>query len=940
LKRPAFTLVRTAALLALLIGGLVPFAGVAVASPGSVTRSQSGLVASDSMTTGNMASWTGGGTATNKNVFEDSQGLHVGVQSPSSGTWVNYYLDSQPANAQLFQAGLTIPYTSVADGVFNPGFYVESSSYTADIGCEAFADWSGYYWTVATTTDNGNTWTTLYQSTASSLPQTQGCSIVTNGNTFLKVYIGGVVVFSSSSMALQMSLPLHVVFQVDASSSTMRLATFANYFSTSGERVTMTNAPPGDTAQIVDAANNVLASSPVASNGTASMPVGKYAMPLNANLKVLDPSGNVVASTSSALQIFGGDSYAVAASTLHSTTTTLTPNPASTTPGGSVVFTATVADASGSGASSPSGSVTWSDGGAGGSFSSASCALSSASSTTSSCSASYTPPSAGATATITGAYAGDSTHSGSSGTSTLTVNKRATGSAVAPNPSSVTSGGSITYTATVSDTGPGTPSAPGGTVSWSDGGAGGSFASGGSCALAAAGASAGSCQMSYTAPASAGPVTITAAYPGDAIHGPSSGTSQLSVGSPQPHPTSTSVSPNPATTTTGGQSTLTVTVSDTSASTSSPTGGVTWSDGGAGGSFSPSTVCTLTSVSSSQSKCVVNYTASSTAGSVTITASYAGDSTHTTSSGTTSLSVGQRFHLSKEATGLVVHDPLNNVTMTQAQLQSTNRYWKYDGSARGENAPYSFSEDTQGFHIGVQALADGKYAGFFAVTPNIAAQVFHAVITGPAQTIPNDVYNTALYVQTWNGSIDYVSCGSMTLSSGTYWGVWSATGNSTMAKTSTQLYEDTTPNQPLTRSCTIVTDGKSFLSVYMDNVNVFQSNTLNLQMPSPFQGFIEVQSSYPGQMLSGTFTDFYASTTTALTVDNLPAGAASVRLVDQSGLVIASSPSSNGIATLDIARFHYPLSASIVVKDSSGNTMVASSVLSLTGGDRYGVVAG
>jgi len=887
-----------------------------------------------------MASWTVDGTATKYDLFEDAQGLHIGVQSPSSGTWVNHYAASTPANAQLFHATMTIPYTSVADGVFNPGFYVEGSDYAAIIGCQPYADWSGYYWTLQTSKDAGNTWTTLYISGTSTLPQTQDCTVVTNGSNFLEVYLGGTVIFSSTSMALNMPYPPHVFFQDDTSSGAMRYATFANFYETASDKVKVTNAPPGGTVQLVDSANNVLASAHVGPLGNGVMAVGMYTMPLSAYLKVLDSSATLIASSSSALQIYGGDSYAVANAPSHSTTTTLTPNPASTTAGGSVVFTATVADTSGSEASSPTGGIAWSDGGAGGSFVSASCTLSSASSTTSSCSVSYAPPSLTATATITGAYAGDSTHSGSSGASTLSVNLRSSSSTVAPNPSSVTVGSSITYTATVSDTSPGTPSVPGGAVSWGDGGAGGSFTNGGRCSLVSAGAGASSCQITYTPPATSGPETITGAYPGDATHGPSSGTSQLTVGSPSPHSTSTSVSPNPATTTTGGQVTFTATVSDTGASTTSPAGGVTWSDGGAGGSFSPSTVCTLTSVSSSQSKCIVAYTASSTAGSVTIKASFSGDSTHATSSGVSSLTVNQRFSLSKEGGGLVVRDPLNNVTMTQQQLQTTNRYWKYDGSARGEGAPYSFSEDTQGFHVGAQALTDGKYAGFFAVTPNISAQVFHANITGPGQTIPNDVFNTALYVQTWNGSIDYVSCGSMTLASGTYWGVWSATGNSTMAKTSTQLWEDTTPNQPLTRSCTIITDGKNYLSVYLDNTNVYQSASLNLQMPSPFQAFIEVQSSYPGQMLSGTFKDFYVSTITGLTVDNLPAGASSVQLVSPSAVVLMSSPASGGVAILDIGRFHFPLSASIVVKDSSGNTIVASSVLSLTGGDRYGVVAG
>jgi hypothetical protein len=302
----------------------------------------------------------------------------------------------------------------------------------------------------------------------------------------------------------------------------------------------------------------------------------------------------------------------------------------------------------------------------------------------------------------------------------------------------------------------------------------------------------------------------------------------------------------------------------------------------------------------------------------------------------------------KQTSGLIASDPLNNVDMTQQQLQSQNKYWTYNGSAWGEGAPFSFNENTSGhhagFHIGVQALTNGRYAGFFAVTPMTSGQVFHAVITEPIRTTPPTlqvVFNSALYVQTGNGSINYVSCGATTTNGGTMWGIWEATGNTTVAKTLKNLWTDPSPNQPLTRSCTIVTNGSNSLTVYLDNVNVFSSTTLNLQMPSPFQAFIEVQTSYAGQMFTGTFTDFYASTTPSLTVTNLPSSASSVQLVDSLGNVMVASVS-NGVAVFDLGGKTIPFSASIVVKDASGNTIVASdpsNPFRLVGGDTYAFVS-
>src|SRR5207248_220095 len=55
---------------------------------------------------------------------------------------------------------------------------------------------------------------------------------------------------------------------------------------------------------------------------------------------------------------------------------------------------------------------------------------------------------------------------------------------------------------------------------------------------------------------------------------------------------SMTISPNPASVAEGGALVLTGTLSDTSGAQSSPSGTVSWSDGGKGGSFNPST-CTL-----------------------------------------------------------------------------------------------------------------------------------------------------------------------------------------------------------------------------------------------------------------------------------------------------------------------------------------------------------
>src|SRR2546428_13103834 len=87
----------------------------------------------------------------------------------------------------------------------------------------------------------------------------------------------------------------------------MHFGTYTNYYSTFGENVTVSNAPPGGTGQLVDTSNTVLATAPITSTGTAVLPVGKYHLPLTASVNVCDPANNLAASTSGPISIWGGN---------------------------------------------------------------------------------------------------------------------------------------------------------------------------------------------------------------------------------------------------------------------------------------------------------------------------------------------------------------------------------------------------------------------------------------------------------------------------------------------------------------------------------------------------------------------------------------------------------------------------------------------------------
>jgi hypothetical protein len=316
------TVAATLALLVISAGMAASPFGAAHAATGTVSLVSSGLVASDSLTTGNTSSWAFGGSAAGQTGAkfthsEDAQGLHIAVQPPASGTWSGYYAVSKNTSATLFHAVVTLPYKSVPDNGFNTGIYVQTwnTNYIDYIGCLAVAVPQGYYWTVVQAYGvviGAQMINTLYTSPLNTMPLTQDCTIITNGNNYLKVYLGGNVVVNRNNMTLNMPPPEQVYLEPQSSTaSSMLTGTYTNYYAASTEGVTVTNAPAGGTAELVDASNNVLASAPVAANGSAKMLVGKYSLPVSAFIKVFDGSNNLVASTATAVSVWGGDSYAV-----------------------------------------------------------------------------------------------------------------------------------------------------------------------------------------------------------------------------------------------------------------------------------------------------------------------------------------------------------------------------------------------------------------------------------------------------------------------------------------------------------------------------------------------------------------------------------------------------------------------------------------------------
>src|SRR2546425_2509888 len=348
---------------------------------------------------------------------------------------------------------------------------------------------------------------------------------------------------------------------------------------------------------------------------------------------------------------YGGDSaHTTSSGTANinptNTSTSVSCTPSTIASGQSTTCAATVTDTS-STPTTPTGIVTLNAGN--GTFTGAPCTLA-GTGATGSCSVNYTlKPIAARTDIVTGTYAGDVAHSGSSGSFSLTVTTGApTATTLSCNPSTVPIGQTTTCTASVTDTS-GTPTTPTGTVTFTSSGAGTFNAM--NCTISGTGATA-SCLASYT-PTAAGVQTITGSYSGDSSHSTSSNAVNVNPG----NSTSTTLSCTPSTIPSGQTITCTATVTDTSATPTTPSGIVTISGGN--GTFTPPP-CTLAGTGTTAS--CSSIFAPNTSGTATINAFYLGDSAHASSYTTTA------------ATVTIVAHP------TTTTISCTNPVFVYQGS--------------------------------------------------------------------------------------------------------------------------------------------------------------------------------------------------------------------------------------------------------------------
>ncbi|TLY12274.1 MAG: hypothetical protein E6K84_06960, partial [Thaumarchaeota archaeon] len=306
------------------------------------------------------------------------------------------------------------------------------------------------------------------------------------------------------------------------------------------------------------------------------------------------------------------------------------------------------------------------------------------------------------------------------------------------------------------------------------------------------------------------------------------------------------------------------------------------------------------------------------------------------------------YSIVKTKSGLVARDRLNNAIQTKQQVLANTTYWSYYGTVYEKQTTFDIYKDSQGLHIGEPGpdhvtFGNDAYSGFYAVSPWTNAVLVHAVLTATDQPVPDHNFQNQLEIFASGPNINYLSCFAMTDSSGRYWKLVHGYGDSVEAHTFDFLWQDTSANQPITRECTMITNGRNYLRVYVDNVLVYSNGALSLNMPAPFQYYLITMNSFSGSATSpdgtryGVFRDYYLTSDESITVTtNSAPNAATVNLTDQAGTVLASSPVAAGSATLNVGGYRFPLTATINVYDSSGS-LLTSSPTSLYGGDAYEV---
>jgi hypothetical protein len=250
----------------------------------------------------------------NVNFSEDSTGFSINLQAVSNNDYTGFYAASQPVDAELFHARITSSYGSLPSGFLQVGLYVRASAGNTNyVTCADVSSSSGTHWEVLHGTGNPTEATHfdyLWIDSALNESGSNDCTILTNGNNYLAVYLGQSLVYQNNNLALGIQKPFEAFLGVECTyDGQMFSGKWSDFYATALGQVGLINLPSDAVnASIVSPTGSVITSAKIV-NGSGALDITKYNFPVDSYIKVYDSGGKEIASTASLVGLMGGDIY-------------------------------------------------------------------------------------------------------------------------------------------------------------------------------------------------------------------------------------------------------------------------------------------------------------------------------------------------------------------------------------------------------------------------------------------------------------------------------------------------------------------------------------------------------------------------------------------------------------------------------------------------------
>jgi hypothetical protein len=260
--------------------------------------------------------------------------------------------------------------------------------------------------------------------------------------------------------------------------------------------------------------------------------------------------------------------------------------------------------------------------------------------------------------------------------------------------------------------------------------------------------------------------------------------------------------------------------------------------------------------------------------------------------------------------------------------------WFFDGSVMVRGGQYDISQaDGRGLLVGVADpdTADDTWSGIFAMTPNDYSSLYHVTMQAPELPVsnnPSDYANIGMYIQTdtVTGRINYIACIVDIRPDRLFYRVESGLGNDDSVTSWTVHWEKEVSVGEGMMDCTLFTNGDNHMGAIINGERVFESSSLDLQMPRPFNAYLETQVSGIPDVVYGTFHDYYSTFSSEVRVIKLAPGQM-VKLGNST-----ATADEKGVARLDILGFPQPYRGTLVVHGERADSVLNSEFM---GGDLY-----